>query len=311
MADETSSMVLGERLSSYPKVWNLGHPSIDGILLDPVLVQEKVDGSQFSFGKIGGRLLMRSSGAVVYAESAPDMFRPAVDTVLAVESRLPEGVIFRAEAFKGAHHNHLTYGRAPVGGMVLFDVMVGPERYSSYEDVARWAKQLGVEWIRSFGVRRITSIADLDALLSNESALGGCTVEGVVLKNYSVFGRDGKPMFAKVVRADFREEQKVSWKQTNFGPDALLQMIGEGLRTEARWRKAVQHLAEAGEAQHAPQDIGKLIVLVPQDVRAECEEEIKARLFAWAWPKLQRMVTAGLPEWYKRELAKTAFEEKV
>ena len=45
------------RLLSYPKVYNLGHKAITDLLLDPIIVEEKVDGSQFSFGMIDGQLL--------------------------------------------------------------------------------------------------------------------------------------------------------------------------------------------------------------------------------------------------------------
>ena len=37
-------------ISSYPKVYNLGHRAIVGLTEESVVVQEKVDGSQFSFG---------------------------------------------------------------------------------------------------------------------------------------------------------------------------------------------------------------------------------------------------------------------
>ena len=44
------------------------------------------------------------------------------------------------------------------------------------------------------------------------------------------------------------------------------------------------------------------------DIRAECEDEIKEALFKWAWPEIQRQVTKGMPEWYKEQLAKSQFE---
>jgi len=37
------------RLNSYPSIYNLGHHAIATLLDAPVLVEEKVDGSQFSF----------------------------------------------------------------------------------------------------------------------------------------------------------------------------------------------------------------------------------------------------------------------
>jgi hypothetical protein len=43
-------------------------------------------------------------------------------------------------------------------------------------------------------------------------------------------------------------------------------------------------------------------------VKRECEEEIKEKLFAFAWPHIARMSTRGLPEWYKELLLKKQFE---
>lgn len=66
-------------LSGYSKVYALGHREILGILDDPVIVQEKIDGSQISFGVIDGEISIRSKGADIYPESPPKMFKKAVD----------------------------------------------------------------------------------------------------------------------------------------------------------------------------------------------------------------------------------------
>ncbi len=47
---------------------------------------------------------------------------------------------------------------------------------------------------------------------------------------------------------------------------------------------------------------------IPTDVLKECEDEIKEKLFKHFWPKISRGVTRGIPEWYKDQLAKQAFE---
>ena len=41
-------------LTSYPKVYQLGHKAVLDIFSGPVVIQEKIDGSQFSFGLVGG-----------------------------------------------------------------------------------------------------------------------------------------------------------------------------------------------------------------------------------------------------------------
>jgi len=64
-----------------------------------------------------------------------------------------------------------------------------------------------------------------------------------------------------------------------------------------------------GELTGTPADIGKLIREVPADIRRECEEEIKQILFDWAWSKIARGVTAGLPEWYKQRITERMSDE--
>lgn len=39
-----------ESWHSYPSIYNLGHRYIADLLTVPVIVEEKIDGSQFSFG---------------------------------------------------------------------------------------------------------------------------------------------------------------------------------------------------------------------------------------------------------------------
>ena len=70
------------------------------------------------------------------------------------------------------------------------------------------------------------------------------------------------------------------------------------------------HLKEAGKLEGDPRDIGALMKEVPEDVLKECQAEITADLFKWAWPHLRRTLTHGLPEWYKEELLKKQFENE-
>jgi hypothetical protein len=141
--------------------------------------------------------------------------------------------------------------------------------------------------------------------------LGGCKIEGVVIKNYNKFTDDKKTMMAKYVSTEFQEKHQVSWRKANPTRTDILDDIIETYRTEARWRKAVQHLRERGELEETPRDIGALIREVKDDVKDECEEEIKDRLFGYFWKKdIERSLTHGLPEWYKEQLANKLFEEK-
>lgn len=66
------------QLRSYPKVYNFGHRAIVDLMDGPVVVQEKVDGSQFSAGVIDGKLHCRSHHNALNLDEPPKMFREAV-----------------------------------------------------------------------------------------------------------------------------------------------------------------------------------------------------------------------------------------
>ena len=53
-------------ISAYPKIFAIGTDYICDIFKDVVEITEKIDGSQFVFGKVSGELHIRSKGAVIH-----------------------------------------------------------------------------------------------------------------------------------------------------------------------------------------------------------------------------------------------------
>jgi len=113
----------------------------------------------------------------------------------------------------------------------------------------------------------------------------------------------------KFVRPEFRELNAKNFRTENPKQGDVVQSIGQSLRTEARWQKAVIHLRERGLIADDPRDIGVLLKEAAADIEKECAEEIKDRLFRWAYPQIRRIATAGLPEWYKERLLKQQFTD--
>lgn len=297
-------------IHSYPSIYTLGHRALRQFLDRDVIVQEKVDGSQFSamWTVLGWEY--RSKGVQVFKESVQDLFRPTIahfESVagnVAAMSPLAEGMVFRGEAFKTERHNTLKYGRVPLGHFVLFDVEKHGSHFCNPHEVRVWASLLGVEPIRTIAEGRFTS-DQLAAFLNEDSALGGTKVEGVVIKpaGYDIFGPDKKLLVAKMVRADFAEANKKAWREANpTRSDVVEALIGK-YRVEPRWRKAVQHLRDAGKLEGSPRDIGALIKEVQADIAKEEREAIAEALTKRFLPDIVRGASAGVAEWYKRELA--------
>ena len=306
-------------IDSYPQVFNLGHKAIVDLLKDPVVVQEKVDGSQFSFGKFVDHetfeVKMRSKGCKVTEDNA-GMFKLAVEAVTKRAHLLTPGFIYRGEFLAKPKHNVLAYDRAPKDYIILYDIQRGTGDFLLPVEMELEANRIELEVTPyipvAFSQRPEIDIPLLKDLLEQVSVLGGQKVEGVVIKNYHRFGYDAKPLFGKYVSEKFKEVHAKEWKNQNPGGGDIVDLLTARYRSEARWMKAVQHLRERGEIEDSPRDIGKLFKEVSMDMLKECKEEIMAILFDWAWKrKLSRSITAGLAEWYKEELAKAQFKTVV
>lgn len=291
---------------SYPSTFNLGHRAVADLLLDPVLVEEKVDGSQFSFGvfEVDGvrELRVRSKGAQIQVLAPEEMFRAGVEAVQARADDLRVGYTYRGEYLAKPKHNAIAYDRVPAQHVIIFDINPGQEEYLSWDEKAEEAARLGFEVVPRLYAGTIDDVATVRELLDRVSVLGGQKIEGVVIKNYARFTVEKKVMVGKFVSEAFKEVQAAEWKAANpRGGDIIDALIAQ-YRTPARWGKAVQHLREAGALEDSPRDIGLLMREVPADVEKEAADDIKAKLYEWAWPKIRRGVAHGLPEWYKERL---------
>jgi len=295
-------------IQSYPSIYNLGHAAIVDLFRDSVILQEKIDGSQISFGIKSDELFIRSKGAQIMVDAPEKMFTKAVETIKSVQHLLVDGWTYRGEYLSSPSHNTLTYNRVPKGNIALFDVDMGMDQYSTPEQVEAEAERLGLEAVPTFHTGMVESFDEFMNLLDRDSILGGPKIEGVVVKNYHRFGRDKRPLFGKYVRPEFKEQNKLAFRASNPTAKDIVQQIITTYRNDVRWRKSVEHCRDNGLLENSMRDIPHLMKEVPADVLKECEDEITEALWEWAWPKIRRGLTSGLPEWYQEQLAKSQFE---
>lgn len=296
---------------SYSSIYNLGHRAVADLLTVPVIVEEKIDGSQFSFGvDETGELHVRSKGAIMNADAPEKMFSGAVSTARELCGRLTPGWTYRGEHLCKPKHNALAYDRIPMGHVILFDVNPGLESYLPYAAKAAEAERLGLEVVPLLFEGIVTSQAQLAELLETVSVLGGQRIEGIVVKPaaYNLWGLDKKCLMGKFVSEAFKEVHAHEWKQANPQSGDILERLSATYRSEARWNKAILHLRERGKLEDSPRDIGALLKEIPADVEKECADEIRETLWKWAWPQIRRQVTRGFPERYKEMLLARQFE---
>ena len=308
-------------VASYPKIWNLGHPRLVDLLKDPLVIQEKIDGSQFSFLELSDGIQCRSKNVQINLDS-PDMFKEAVASVRAFDLAavrkvfgLPYGTIFRGEFLKKPKHNTLAYERVPKRHLVLYDVDIGESTYLPPDRVELIAHALGIEHAPVYYVGQVESLEKLEELckgfLDKRSLLGDSVpIEGVVVKNYFQFMPDGKSVMAKYVSEGFREKHSKDYKASNPSQSMIIERLSQELASPERWIKAVHAMRDSGELQREPRDIGKLIGIVKGDVLDEETEYIKDQLFKWAYPQISRRMVGGFAEWYKEWLLGEAKNEE-
>lgn len=299
-------------IGSYWKSANFGDSKLDGFFSGSALtVEEKIDGSQFSFGIIDNQLYCRSRNKVLELSNPEKMFAPAVEHVVSIQDRLPEGVIFRGEAVTSKRHNTLEYSRIPNGSIVVFNADDTNNMSTLFiDEIKEMVELLGMEAVDTLDFieipDNIASIkVQLEEFLTRESMLGGVQMEGVVVKRLQnpLYFYD-KPLFCKLVRQSFKELNKLVWSGTNPKSGDVLQSAVDAVCTEARFNKTVQHLKEQGNWDGSAKDIGPLMKLLQQDIEEEDSEYLKNKLWKWALPQIKRMAGARMPQWYKDKLMK-------
>lgn len=298
-------------INAIPKIYTLGHRLNADILSGNIVVQEKIDGSQFSFGNVDGKLECRSKGAQLSLSDAGGMFGAALATAGALfdSHNLPAGWVFRCEYLQKPKHNVLTYARIPDGHLVLFDASAPDGQYLCPQLVRKLAAKLGLEPtpVLFDGSATLLTEGRLTEFLAQVSVLGGCNMEGVVIKNYGLPHPESEsgsaPLTAKLVSEKFKEVHARSPINTKAAPNDFIQSIVNCLRTEARWLKAIQHLKEAGQLTNAETDIGPLVHEIQRDCLTEEADRIKEALFKQFQKEIAGGVVRGFAQYYKAALA--------
>lgn len=295
----------------YPKVRTIGHREISELFDGEVVIQEKVDGSNFSFGRDEhGELFCLSRTQRLSLDNPEKQFAPAVEYVKDLSNRgqIPAGYIFRCEYLRAPKSNVLAYSRIPKNHLALFEMSI----ISSTGNVTnigdsgvtldRWSRILDIDLVDEIHRGEFGNYSDFlewlnkEGILGRESFLGGQKIEGVVVKNFNRFSVHGGILLGKFVRAEFKEQHRHVMKSEKSCP---VDLIGASFGGPARWHKAVQRLSDEGRLVGAPEDIPALLQQVAKDVHEECAEEAKEALWNHFKGHVVGGARRGLAEWYK------------
>ena len=311
------------------KIFPLGHRMTKTVWDAPQIeITEKLDGSQFRFGLIDGHLICGTKNTILDHDNVRDkLFRPAVETVLGLYDRkwLPNNFIFFGETLAKPHHNVIKYGRTPLGNIALFGGLnVADDEYLDRSSLESYGTFFKIDVVRlvfrgspsETGGTNVERVEFLDRCLMEPSVLSGSrtpvNVEGVVIRNsegQTILGTEVYPyILAKYVANKFKEQfaEKCGNEKISIGKGGWQGYCAD-FRTEARWRKAIQHFAEDGKFRGELRDIGALVAHIHDDILSENGDAIDAALRRFFLRDLFKESTRGFAEWYKQELASGEF----
>lgn len=300
-------------LKAYVKILPLVGKHADIVLGQHVEITEKIDGSQFVFGKDEeGNLHFRSKGAVIDGAAPPTLFAPAVAHVHQIAHRIAPNTAYYGETLSKPRHNSITYDRVPKGHIMLYGMtdFARTEAETNYAELASEATYLEMEVVPLLYRGMVESLDLVKTLLEGDSSLGGGLREGVVIKRYNYpveFNGQFYPFAAlKFVSEKFKEvhASNPDWRKAKDAKGELYELF----RTEARWLKAVQTLRDNGELVGEPKDIGKLVPQIIKDTVEEEKENFKERLYEIFQKEWKGTLVRGFPEWYKQLLLQTGAE---
>lgn len=301
-----SDDIAGTSWHGYGKIYGVGHAAVKDIFSKVCTIEEKIDGSQFSFGVIEGRLRIKSHHQDI-SDIVGDwgLFTEAIAYVreLHQQGKLVPGWTYRGEVIQKKKHNKLEYDRVPNHCIVGFDIATGEEQYLGYVDKVSEFRKLDLECVPYYYYGVVNNPETIKTLLDRRPLLGGKIIEGVVIKAYGVYGEDKKTLMAKYVSEAYKEVKPGE----ATGKDFLAEMI-EKYRSEARWDKAIQTLRDEGKLLGEAKDIGPLVGQITLDLRGEEGEAIAQAFFKRYWPHVARGCTGGFAEYYKRKLLENAFK---
>ncbi len=290
------------KLSDYSKIHQFYHREVHRMKGHQVVIQEKIDGSQISFGRKDGELFVRSKNRMVNVECPNNMFGCAIAVLK--DRPLPDGYVFRGEYLKTPKHNVLAYDRIPKDHIIIYDIEVGngTNDYLKPEDTEFVAGISGFEVVPTFAETDFSDVNQsfISICLQNISILGGPLVEGIVIKCYDLFDSRDKTLMCKYVRPEFKE---MNGGKRGKNRRDVIEEIGERLAISARFEKAVQQANENGILVGKPKDIGPLMRILNADFE-EHVDEIKNLLYANFRKDILRAASRGFPEFYKAKLLK-------
>lgn len=304
-------------MESYQKISQPYKPEIQDIWKGDIIVEEKVDGSQFRIELDAGEIKC-GSHKMDDLSLVDNNFKKGTDAAQEIFKEYRQSgskISIFCEYLGKPKQNSIAYKRIPEKYLVVFDIKVD-DRYMDRDQKEAWASTFtGLEIVPLLWKGKGEDFTEKiqKELLTKPSFLGHQEgydrIEGFVVKNYSKWYDvdkypylEGHWLCTKIVNDSFKEKNKIE----NPSAGNQLQALKDSLNSIPRWVKGVQHLREEGLIENELKDLGKIIPEVKRDIEEEEKEVIKEELWKLYGKDILAYSVKGLAEWYKEYLIEEA-----
>ena len=307
-------------MEHYQKIQQAYKPEVEDIFDGYVVIEEKIDGSQF-------RIEIKKDGTISCGSHHQDgiiadsMFKLGIENAqhIFANYKPSEDITVFCEYLSTIKQNSIPYGKVPLHNLIIFDV----KRDTLYLNRAQkelFAKEHGMDVVpilwEGDGSKISTDgkIHDTfkEELLKKESCLGHGKgfdrIEGFVVKNYAKFydinrypHYEGHWKCIKIVNDSFKEKNN----EENPNRTNKFQELKDNYRTEARCLKTIQHLKEKGLLKGDLSDLGLLVPEMKHDIEEEEGEGLKNTLYKMFAPEVLGYATKEMIPTYKKYLGMT------
>jgi RNA ligase len=276
---------------------------------DRIIIQEKVDGSQFTVVRQGIEVMYFNKHKKKDPRGNP--FRNSWLYLQGKTHFLKEGLSYHGEAMQAKRANTVVYERCPF--WVIYEIVRQDGTILTPEEMEEVlagtpfeTTQILYDSKRDGPPENIQGVVDdiLARIESGEikSSLGG-QPEGIVLKvlNRKQRGKIVTSRF-KFVRHEFKEANQTKKNRLpEVSDEDFIQELGDIYNTDARLQKGVQHMKEDGTwKDNIDKNIHGMVDELDKDLLDEEMEEIKTMLFIRFWPAISKAARGNLREFLNK-----------
>ncbi len=212
-------------LTKYQHVERLGHDDVSGLLDGAVVVQEKLDGANFTVAKHPDKgLILASRNNVISVGGHPSTgFNGAIEYVLdhpgitGLFDVHPDWVL-RGEWLT---RHTINYDATRMKKFYVFDVQDGEGKYIPISQYAAVMELREIPFLPVIAQYNNPTLDLLQQLTQGPGLYGAAQKEGVVVKRYDFVNKWGRTTWGKLVSADFREANKIHMGATKRDPVEL------------------------------------------------------------------------------------------